>query len=256
MIEQKQTARESVTHLLSDLESNGYDLNRLGRIIGLFNVWSGAQTPNLRPMQLAKNDVFMPGLEMDVPWLENSIFPVAAMMKEQFCDLRDEVRRLQSLQLLTPYGVEQERPARSQAPPGWKMYQLLENSRLNDEKSQYAPVAASIARSALAEHSYVSQVAYLELGPGEELEEHVDYANFLVSCHLGLIIPENCGLKVAGEDREWIEGECLAFNNSYLHSAYNHGSSTRVVLAIHALHPCLSRDEKEALKFVLQSFGI
>ncbi|NJM74239.1 MAG: aspartyl/asparaginyl beta-hydroxylase domain-containing protein, partial [Scytonema sp. RU_4_4] len=44
------------------------------------------------------------------------------------------------------------------------------------------------------------------------LEEYIkryssDATNTYIGCHLGLIIPENCGFKVGSETRSWTEGK-------------------------------------------------
>ncbi|MGH9963110.1 MAG: aspartyl/asparaginyl beta-hydroxylase domain-containing protein [Pyrinomonadaceae bacterium] len=34
-------------------------------------------------------------------------------------------------------------------------------------------------------------------------------------------------MQVGSQKRRWLEGKCIAFNNSYLHSAFNQSSRTR-----------------------------
>ncbi|MFM8275542.1 MAG: aspartyl/asparaginyl beta-hydroxylase domain-containing protein, partial [Cyanobium sp.] len=47
-----------------------------------------------------------------------------------------------------------------------------------------------------------------------------------------LIVPESCGLRVASEVRSWREGECLVFDDTAEHEAWNRSSRTRVVLLL------------------------
>ncbi len=56
-----------------------------------------------------------------------------------------------------------------------------------------------------------------------------------------------------GESRSWVEGRCIAFDNSYPHEAWNdHATDTRIVLAVHVPHPDLSMAEREALAMLAE----
>ena len=50
--------------------------------------------------------------------------------------------------------------------------------------------------------------------------------------HLGLLTPERCGLNVGGMVRAWSHGECLAFDDTVVHEAWNFSDSPRVVLLL------------------------
>ncbi len=52
----------------------------------------------------------------------------------------------------------------------------------------------------------------------------------MLRCHLGLIVPEGCGMRVDTETRNWTQGKCLRFNHTLEHEAWNKGNSTIVLL--------------------------
>jgi aspartate beta-hydroxylase len=85
------------------------------------------------------------------------------------------------------------------------------------------------------------------LEPGARIPPHRDSGNQLLTCHLGLIIPPHCGLRVGGETRLWAEGKCLIFDTSYEHEAWNSSDETRIVLLIDFWHPELSEVERQFL---------
>jgi len=75
------------------------------------------------------------------------------------------------------------------------------------------------------------------LQPGTSIAPHVGYSHALLVCHLGLIIPEACGIRVGSEKRHWEPGRCLIFNDMVEHEAWNHSVSRRVVLLIEFARP-------------------
>jgi beta-hydroxylase len=77
--------------------------------------------------------------------------------------------------------------------------------------------------------------------PGARLPPHTGPWKGFVRYHLGLIVPEpaeRCGIIVGGEEAHWREGGSLVFDDTYLHSAWNDTSGTRVVLFLDVVRPC------------------
>lgn len=90
--------------------------------------------------------------------------------------------------------------------------------------------------------------------PGTEIKPHYGSINGRLIVHLPLIVPQNCGgLRVAGETREWVQGQCLVFDDSFEHSAWNHSDQTRVVLILDTWNPALSPAERDGFSALLQT---
>jgi tetratricopeptide (TPR) repeat protein len=64
-----------------------------------------------------------------------------------------------------------------------------------------------------------------------------------VRCHLGLEVPDGCGIRVGGLTARWEEGRCLVLDDSFPHEVWNDGGARRVVLVLDLWHPDLSEDE-------------
>lgn len=75
------------------------------------------------------------------------------------------------------------------------------------------------------------------LKPGTIIKPHRGYSGAVLRCHLGLVTPHGAAIRVAGETRSWKAGECLIFDDTSLHEAWNLGDSDRVVLLIDFLKP-------------------
>jgi aspartyl/asparaginyl beta-hydroxylase (cupin superfamily) len=86
------------------------------------------------------------------------------------------------------------------------------------------------------------------LGPGGLISPHSDPENIFLTCHLGLIVPEDCGIEVGGELRRWEEGRCVIFDAAFEHHAFNRSPSPRVLLLIDFLHPHFTEVERRFFK--------
>jgi aspartate beta-hydroxylase len=88
------------------------------------------------------------------------------------------------------------------------------------------------------------EAVFLVLKPGVALPPHHDDSNLDITCQLGLIIPDNCAIRVGGETRTWVEGKTLFFDHSFEHEAWNNSDKQRVVLLLDLYHPELTKIEK------------
>jgi aspartyl/asparaginyl beta-hydroxylase (cupin superfamily) len=60
-------------------------------------------------------------------------------------------------------------------------------------------------------------------------------------------VPEDCGIRVGGHTRCWHPGQCLFFDDSFLHEAWNWSRRHRTVLIFDVWHPALTLIERSAL---------
>ncbi|XP_038619080.1 aspartate beta-hydroxylase domain-containing protein 2 [Tachyglossus aculeatus] len=91
------------------------------------------------------------------------------------------------------------------------------------------------------------------LGPGTVVAEHYGPTNVRLRCHLGLKTPSGCELVVGGEPQCWAEGQCLLFDDSFLHTAFHEGpqeEGPRVVFMVDLWHPNVAAAERQALDFI------
>ena len=94
------------------------------------------------------------------------------------------------------------------------------------------------------------------LRPGTHIPPHTGVMNGRLTVHLPLVVPPECGaLAAAHEPRAWTEGECLVFDDSFVHEAWNRSAHTRVVLIFDAWNPDLTAVEREALAAGIAAIG-
>jgi hypothetical protein len=84
------------------------------------------------------------------------------------------------------------------------------------------------------------------------LPPHTDATNAYLVCHLGLDVPENCGVQVKDCLIDFHQGDLIFFDQSFVHSAWNKGERSRVNLLLTFFHPDISDQEVELLYNYIQ----
>ncbi len=92
------------------------------------------------------------------------------------------------------------------------------------------------------------EVFFSRLRPGAHIPPHYGLTNARLTVHLPLIVPDNCAIRVVGADYRWRPHELIAFDDSYLHEAWNRSPSDRVVLIFECHHPDLTPVERAAVE--------
>jgi aspartyl/asparaginyl beta-hydroxylase (cupin superfamily) len=73
---------------------------------------------------------------------------------------------------------------------------------------------------------------FSSLAPGTHIEPHTGFTNAVLRCHLGLVVPSGCSMRVGSETREWTEGGVLVFDDTIEHEVWHRGTSPRVILLV------------------------
>jgi hypothetical protein len=85
------------------------------------------------------------------------------------------------------------------------------------------------------------------LAPHSRITPHHGATNAKLRCQLPLRVPAGCKLKVGEREIEQLEGRCIVFDDSFLHSAWNESDEARFVLVFDFFHPDLTSGEIEYL---------
>jgi aspartyl/asparaginyl beta-hydroxylase (cupin superfamily) len=136
----------------------------------------------------------------------------------------------------------------------WGAFYLWHYGELVAEAAELCPKA--IAALEAAPQPYISGQSpialFSKLRPRTRIPAHHGMINTRLICHLPLIIPEDCGvLRVGSEQRAWIEGEMLIFDDSIEHEAWNDSDRERFVLLFEIWRPELSEEERGLVSAVL-----
>nr|WP_248277580.1 aspartyl/asparaginyl beta-hydroxylase domain-containing protein [Brasilonema sp. UFV-L1] len=125
----------------------------------------------------------------------------------------------------------------------WLRVFLWIDGKFTQEARDFFPKTVNILSKLESFMDPFEEAVIFVLKPGSFLPPHHDGANTYIGCHLGLIIPENCGFRVGSETRSWTEGKTLFFDQSIEHEVWNRSQKERVVLSLQLRHPELSKFE-------------
>lgn len=231
----KRRRAEELTRLLdSAREAAGAD--GLRRIEEFVRSESGrSQTP---PPILIRGSVF-PGLSSR-PWYDASEFGWAKELEASYEVVREEVlaatRKRQGFERYSYPGLGDN---------DWESLMFYRGGEQVEENCARCPETAALLRAIPGSRRREAMVSVL--GPGARIPPHRDSGNQLLTCHFGLVVPPDCGLRVGGDARTWQEGRCLIFDTSYEHEAWNHSDRTRIILLIDFWHPELTEAERRFL---------
>lgn len=197
------------------------------------------------------NQLYVPRLAA-IPFFEREQFPFLKLLESNTAVIRDE------LSTVLDTGVDAFQPYISYRPDepvnqwaklnrsrDWNALHLWRNGEPVTENLNRCPESAELLeRIALCDLSGLCpNVFFSALAAGTHIPPHYGESNARVIAHLPLIVPNNCKLRVGFEEREWIVGETLIFDDTLEHEAWNNSEQLRVVLIFDLWNPQLSEPE-------------
>jgi hypothetical protein len=130
--------------------------------------------------------------------------------------------------------------------PDWSAFYLWKDGALVPANAARCPRTVAVLEGAplcrLPQRS--PSILFSLLRPHTRIPPHHGLVNTRLICHLPLIVPPGCGLRVGNETREWIEGKAWVFDDSIEHEAWNDSDHTRVILLFEVWRPELSERER------------
>jgi aspartyl/asparaginyl beta-hydroxylase (cupin superfamily) len=93
------------------------------------------------------------------------------------------------------------------------------------------------------------------LKPVTHIQPHHGLLNTRLICHIPLIVPHSCAIRVGNETRSWREGEALIFDDSFEHEAWNKSGDTRVILLFEIWRPEITLEERAALTAIFETIN-
>lgn len=96
-------------------------------------------------------------------------------------------------------------------------------------------------------------VLFSILEPGTHIKPHCGMLNTRLICHLPLIVPTGCRLRVGNHSRDVEAGKMLIFDDSIEHEAWNNGDAIRVILLFEIWRPELTGAERAGLTALYES---
>lgn len=243
-------------HLSEQLGSAGIDPIP-ARMAEAIAIASGAQ-----PVYLQQpTSFYYPGLPQ-VAWFEREQFPWLADMESAVPAMRAEIEGvLAEDRGLVPYVEQPEnRASRGHSllnDARWSAFHLWQDGEQVEDNAARCPTIMKILESApmpqIKQRSPMALISILK--PGTHIEPHTGMLNTRLICHIPLVVPDGCRLRVGAETRIVEEGKAMIFDDSIEHEAWNDGRSARAVLLFEFWRPELDAAERDALTVMFEAIS-
>jgi aspartyl/asparaginyl beta-hydroxylase (cupin superfamily) len=208
---------------------------------------------------------FFPGLPQ-IQFYERGAFPWLERLEAATADIRAELLEvLKQDSAFRPYVERSARLPHTDAQglldnPAWSAFYLWKHGDLIPENAARCPkTAAAFADIPLTWVKNRSpSVLFSLLRPGAHIPPHTGEVNTRLICHLPLIVPPDCSLRVGNETRPVVEGKAWLFDDTIEHEALNGSRETRVILLFEVWRPELSAEERaqvSAMFEAIDSYG-
>lgn len=227
------------------------------RLAEAIEIASGAQ-----PVYLQQpTSFYFPGLPQ-VAWYEPEDFPWVRQLEEATAEIRAEAEAvLASDNGLVPY-VERPKDRASRGhslldDSRWSAFHLWKEGAVVEENARRCPRTMALLELApipkIRGRSPMALISILK--PGTHIPPHHGMLNTRLICHIPLVVPPGCQLRVGRETRDVVEGRAMLFDDSIEHEAWNNGESVRAVLLFEIWRPELTAEERSALTAMFETIG-
>ena len=139
--------------------------------------------------------------------------------------------------------------------PAWSAFFLWKNGELVAQNAARCPkTVAALAELPLAFVKGRSpSVIFSLLRPGAHIPPHTGEVNTRLVCHLPLIVPPDCALRVGNDTRPVVEGSAWVFDDTIEHEAWNRSGETRVILLFEVWRPELTSEERALVSAMFEA---
>jgi len=111
---------------------------------------------------------------------------------------------------------------------GWEVFGLYAFGNRIEENCRLCPETTKLVEMIPG----MTTAGFSSLAPDTYIGPHFGATKAVLRCHLGLVVPDECAIRVDSETRSWQEGKCLIFDDTFEHEAWNKSDKTRIVLLL------------------------
>ena len=155
-------------------------------------------------------------------FLDPADFPFVEILEGGARAVREELDRLLTSDLFLPW------PEKMLYDEGWDVFGFYWFGDKLSKNCAMCPRTVEIVEQV----PNLVTAGFSRLGPSTHIRPHVGYTDKVLRCHLGLIVPLVCELRVGDETRRWEENRCLIFDDTLEHEAWNRSERSRIVLLL------------------------
>jgi len=235
-------------------------MQRIERCLAMY--LGDAQTTIADPHQKPKF-LYFPDLPTRA-YFASDLFPWQVELEKHTDVIREEMQALLAqpdalepfLGVSTPAEGDQYLQG-SRGAPSWDAFFFYRHGERQDANCARCPQTAAVidALPIVRIREHAPEICFSVLTPGTHILPHHGVTNTRLVTHLPLIVPEDCAIRVGGEEHAWQEGRCVTFDDTFEHEAWNRSHSTRVVLILDSWNPYLTDVERIAVTDLVAAIG-
>lgn len=214
------------------------------------------------PVQLQQpTSFFYPGLPQTA-FYDTGAFTWIAALEAAAGGMRKEVEALVGGDTFAPYVQgDASRANRGHAlldDPRWSALYLWKDGAIVPENAARCPATMKALQAAPIPMipGRAPNILFSQLRPRTHIPPHWGMLNTRLICHIPLIVPEGCRLRVGNHVRQVEAGKAVLFDDSIEHEAFNDSGETRVILLLEVWNPALNPDERAALTVMFEAIGL
>ena len=234
----------------------------LARVRSAAAIFMGTAKPEYRHLLQLPAYLYLPGIEPR-PFFEREDFPWLKALEQATPAIRAELDGiLQNPEGLQPYvqidaNQDPQEWRELNQSNQWSAYQLMKGGKLIQANAARCQATIQALQALPLAHipGHAPEAFFSLLQPGTHIPPHYGVANYKLAVHLPLTIPADCGLRAGNETRGWIEGECLIFDDSFQHEAWNKSSELRAVLITEIWNPLLTEADREGISALVTAIS-
>lgn len=241
-----------------------YGRSELRRVDRCVAIYLGERPANLPDPRQQPKFLYFPDIPSQ-PFYPRDRFTWQAELESATTVIGDELRRIMDQpQSLEPFlqldgsnkGEELLRSSNDRA-AAWNAYFFYRHGQRYDDNCSRCPRTAALLDSIplVRIRDHAPETLFSVLTPGTHIMPHRGVTNTRLVTHLPLIVPGDCALCVGGELHEWKQGQCVTFDDTFEHEAWNRSDETRVVLIVDSWNPDLSEAERAAVTDLVAAIG-
>lgn len=255
--------RKRVFEQALDRARERYGSEALRRVEKCLRIYLGELPPNYPDSRQKPNFLYFPDLPTTA-YFDRALFPWYSALEENFETVRSELMNvLGSDRGLEPFlGEHSDEQIAGylggDGKPTWDAFFFYRHGKRYDDNCARCPKTAAIIDSLptlVRVRDHAPEVCFSILTPGTHILPHRGVTNTRLVTHFPLIVPNDCALNVGDEQHVWQEGQCISFDDTFEHEAWNRSDRIRAVMLIDVWNPHLTPAERDGVTELVEAIG-
>jgi aspartate beta-hydroxylase len=228
------------------------------RVTKAIQMYTGERPLVLADPRQQPNYLYVPDLPL-APVFDRHVLSFAEQYESATASIQAELKQLQEQSKDFKPFQEGEEGKSLTAGGAWDAYFFYRHGKTYTEHLAQCPATAQALSQLPLVHisEHAPEVCFSIMQPHTHILPHRGATNSRAVLHLGLDIPDQCRLNLPGiAELSWQEGKIFAFDDTYLHEAWNKSDNTRAVILADIWNPYLREEEQIALTELIEQIGL